>query len=187
MLKHLALALALFTSAACSSSSGSSTGGITPTGDKQGFGTLTLTGSDAAALGGAMEVGDVACTFDAAGELIALTFVDPSSVILADEYTFPDQLDPLDIVPGSLTDFTIFTVTEDLTSGFSGISMAITKAGLKYPYLCTNPVASSILCGSLVIDRSAQSITFVDVTVTPGTTPEAATGVLTLNGVITWL
>lgn len=188
IIRHSLLGLALLLSACSSSKTESEARQADPSSQFVGSGTLDITGTDSTALGNTLTVGDAVLYQESTGELFAWTFLDELSIISGIDVLAADQAPlPTDFVFGDDSYYFIFTVIDDPSTLAQGVSMAVFVNGQKYSYSCAG-LASSGDCGEIVVDRSAQTIDFIDFEVEPALSDNesVSTSPLVLNGRLSW-
>lgn len=176
----------LATLVACSGGGGgSSSGGGTTPGTPSISGFLTMTGADTAALGTTLMPSDHAVGKHMLGEPYQLILIGENATIPQDEYIDPDFADPGDFTFADPNNSFVISVADDTTVVAQGVSMTAVVGGVPYSYACSTP-GPFIDCGSLSIDFTAQTATFVDVVVQPTGSSSSSTANLVLNGMLAW-
>lgn len=142
-------------------------------------GVITLAGDDTATVGTQLNTGFVGTSLAAGLQPDYIIIVDQASSVT---FTSPNILTPNIDDPDN--GFVLVVTDDSAGSGIKGISMSIVVGGIKLDYVCTNPGATFIDCGtdSIVLNIANKTVTFDNTTA-----ENKGTGtILTLDGTLTW-
>jgi len=177
VMKYFAVLLIALSMASCGG------GGSTPTGTsgKAGAtsGVITLSGDDTSIVGMQLDTGVVGSSLASGLQPDYIIIVDQASSVT---FTEPNILTPKLDDPSN--GFVLVVTDDSAGSGIMGISMSILVGGTKLDYVCTNPGATFIDCGtgSITLNIPNKTVTFVNTT-----TENKDTGaILILDGTLTW-